>query len=233
MTFGLIGWLKSRYQDLAFEVPLWYPSRDKTDGREWLVTNGMGGYSMGTVSGANRRRYHAVLVSSMPPPYDRHIILSRVEEVLVVDGEEYELSTNHWASGVVSPTGYKLIESFSTHPCPTWVFEIDGHYLVKQLAHPWGTDQVYLGYHWLPDPDKSVDDVRITCKFLVGFRDFHDEVKGSSDKKYSQLVTPNQSSIFLDEESHRLSITWSDGFYEPHKQWWWDYRWPTEDFGAR
>jgi len=227
MTFGLIGWLKSRYPDLKYEVPVVYPSRDKPDGREWLVGNGLGGFSMGTISGANRRRYHAVLVSALQPPSTRRVILSRVEEVLRINGQEFELSTNHWASGVVSPTGYKFIESFTSLPCPTWVFEFDGSYLVKQLVHPWGSEEVHLGYHWLPDEDRVRDDVRLTCKFLVGFRDMHGELQGSADKTYAQFVSPNQSVIILDENS-RLCLTWSDGKYESQKQWWWDYDWPVE-----
>ncbi len=228
MTFGLTSWLKANYPTLQYEVPIWYPSREQVDGREWLVTNGLGGYSMGTVSGANRRRYHAVLASAIPPPHNRHIVLSRIEEVLILDGVEFELSSNYWESGVVSPTGYKFIESFACLPCPTWVFEIDGHYLVKQLARCWGSDQVHVGYFWYPDPDKSLPDVKLICKFLVGFRPFHSEVKGSSDKKYSQFVSPNQVVIILNNEGNRLCLTWSEGAYETQKQWWWGYRWPTE-----
>lgn len=227
MTFGLISWLKSRYPDLKYEVPVVYPSRDKPDGREWLVSNGLGGFSMGTITGANRRRYHAVLVSAIPPPNNRHVILSRVEEVLNINGRDYELSTNHWQSGVVSPTGYKFIESFTPLPCPTWVFEIDGNYLVKQLVHGWGTEEVHLGYYWLPEDESSTDVVQLTCKILVGFRNMHGELQGSSDKTYAQFVSPNQSVIILDENS-RLCLTWSDGQYESQKQWWWDFDWPIE-----
>lgn len=227
MTFGLISWLKSRYPDLKYEVPVVYPSRDKPDGREWLVSNGLGGFSMGTISGANRRRYHAVLVSAVNPPSDRHVILSRVEEVLSINGRDYELSTNHWASGVVSPTGYKFLESFTSLPCPTWVFEIDGNYLVKQLVRGWGTEEVHLGYYWLPEDESSTDVVEITCKFLVGFRTMHGELQGAAEKTYAQFVSPNQSVIILDEHS-RLCLTWSDGQYESQKQWWWDFDWPIE-----
>lgn len=228
MTFGLTGWLKSRCPDLDYELPIWYPSRDKLDSREWLVTNGLGGYSMGTVSGANRRRYHAALVSAMPPPANRHVVLSRVDEVLTINGHDYDLSTNHWMSGVVSPTGYRYLESFTVLPVPTWVFEINGDYLVKQLVHPYGKDEVVFGYNWIPESESGTDDVRIKCKFLVGYRGHHEEVRGSSEKKYSQFVSPNQSVIILDDKAHRLCLTWSEGCYESHKQWWWDYRWPTE-----
>ena len=64
MTFGLIGWLKSRHRGLDYEIPVWYPSREKRDNREWLVVNGLGGFSMGTVCGANRRRYHSVMTAA-------------------------------------------------------------------------------------------------------------------------------------------------------------------------
>lgn len=231
MTFGIIGWLKSRYRDIDFEIPIWYPTREKPDNREWLVANGLGGYSMGTVSGANLRRYHAVLVSSMPPPCNRHVVLSRLEETVFVNGREFDLSTNYWASGVVSPTGYKYLESFTCLPCPTWVFEIAGNYLIKQLIHPWGSDEVYVEYNWIPDPDKSEsekDDARISTRFLVGYRPIHQQVKGNSQMKYAQFVSPNQAVIILDNKARRLCLTWTKGEYSTSKNWWWDYNLPIE-----
>lgn len=231
MTFGIIGWLKSRYRNIDFEIPIWYPTREKPDNREWLVANGLGGYSMGTVSGANLRRYHAVLVSSMPPPCNRHVVLSRLEETVFVNGREFDLSTNYWASGVVSPTGYKYLESFTCLPCPTWVFEIAGNYLIKQLIHPWGSDEVYVEYNWIPDPDKSEsekDDARISTRFLVGYRPIHQQVKGNSQMKYAQFVSPNQAVIILDNKARRLCLTWTKGEYSTSKNWWWDYNLPIE-----
>ncbi len=70
MTFGLISWLKQKHPDLTYEVPVWYPAAGGVDHREWLVVNGLGGYSSGTISGANRRRYHGLLVSALNPPRD-------------------------------------------------------------------------------------------------------------------------------------------------------------------
>lgn len=231
MTFGIIGWLKSRYRDIDFEIPIWYPSRDKPDNREWLVANGLGGYSMGTVSGANLRRYHAVLVSSMPPPCNRHVVLSRLEETVFVNGREFDLSTNYWASGVVSPTGYKYLESFTNLPCPTWVFEIAGNYLIKQLIHPHGSDEVFVEYNWIPDPDKpdgEAQDARISSRFLVGYRPIHEQMKGSSQMKYAQFVSPKQAVIILDNKARRLCLTWNKGEYSTSKNWWWDYNLPIE-----
>lgn len=228
MTFGLISWLKSKYADLVYEVPLWYPSREQPDHREWLLTNGLGGYSSGTVSGAHTRRYHGMLVSALDPPHNRHVILSQVDELLIINGTVHQLATNHWASGVVSPTGYKQIESFTTLPSPTWVYEINGNYLIKQCSLTWGTNELQIGYTWLPDSDNETADVKLSIRFLTGYRNFHDKLAGSSDDRYPQFVSPNHSVIILSEAAKRLCLTWNRGDYESQKQWWWDYHWPEE-----
>lgn len=228
MTFGLPSWLKSRYKDLNYEVPVWYPSRDRPDWREWLVTNGLGGYSASTISDAHTRRYHGVLVSAMHSPVGRHMILSRVQEQLLFDGTDYDLTTDHWASGVVAPTGYRFIESFTTMPAPTWVYNLDGNYLIKQLLLAWGTNTVYIGYSWLPDRERSSGKAELLIRFLTGFRDVHKEVVGSTDKCYYQLVADRHSDIYLDSTPVCLRLGWTEGSYEPQSQWWWAYHWPEE-----
>jgi len=73
------------------------------DTREWLTTNGLGGYASGTVCGANTRRYHGLLVAALEPPGQRTVLLSRLDETVIVGGEVYELGTNFWSSGSVPP----------------------------------------------------------------------------------------------------------------------------------
>jgi 4-alpha-glucanotransferase len=230
MTFGLIGWLKSRHPEIDYEIPVWYPGSDQPDTREWLVTNGLGGYSMSTVSGAHTRRYHAYLTAALTPPVSRRVVLSRAEELVTVDGVTYDLACNYWASGVVSPTGFKRLDCFTILPTPTWVFDLGGHYLVKRLCLAHGTNQLYLGYTFIPDPDadSQAPDVRLTTRFLVGFRDCHATVKGSSESSYPQFASANQSLIILNEAGNRLCLTWNNGSYDTQKQWWWDFSWPEE-----
>lgn len=231
MTFGLTGWLKSQHRSIDYEIPIWYPGKDHPDSREWLCTNGLGGYSMGTVSGMNSRRYHAALVSALTPPVSRRVVLSRVEELITINGRSYDLATNSWASGVVSPTGYKWLECFTVLPTPTWVYELDGHYLIKRQALPYGKNELYCGYTFLPDSrakESEMPVVSLTTRFLLGFRDYHSAVKGSSDDRYPQFVSPNQTMIILNEAGHRLCLTWASGQYEAERQWWWDCLWPEE-----
>lgn len=228
MTFGLPSWLKSRYSDLPYEIPVWYPSHDQPDQREWIVTNGLGGYSSSTICGAHTRRYHATLVAALQPPGNRHIVLSRIEEVVTIGGAAYELSTNHWASGVVAPTGYRLIESFTILPTPTWVFNLDNQYLIKQLAMPWGTNDVLISYFWLPDRDSRALESSITLRFLTGFRHFHQAVAGAASHHYSQSLSESNTATLQNRSSGQAHLSWTSGTYQPHEQWWWSYHWPEE-----
>jgi 4-alpha-glucanotransferase len=228
MTFGLPSWFKSRYSELPYEVPVWYPSHDQPDHREWIVTNGLGGYSSGTICGAHTRRYHGVLLTPLNPPGNRHVLLSRIDEVVTVDNTTYELSTNHWASGVVAPTGYKLMESFTILPSPTWVFALGSNYLIKQLVVPWGSNQALLGYFWLPDHDRPPAAASITLRFLTGFRSFHDAVAGVGGRRYVQSATDNGSLVWQENSDYQLNLSWSHGKYHAQEQWWWSYHWLEE-----
>src|SRR6185503_1632683 len=99
-------------------------------GREWLETNGLGGFACGTVAGANTRRYHGLLTAALNPPGGRMLLLSKLEETLVVGDRRIDLSTNEY-SGAVHPQGYSSLSSFRLDPFPTWIFEIEGIQLEK------------------------------------------------------------------------------------------------------
>src|SRR5688572_28578421 len=66
-------------------------------GREWLETNGIGGFASSTAIGLNTRRYHALLTAATRPPAGRVVLLSKFEETLILDGREYDLSANQYS----------------------------------------------------------------------------------------------------------------------------------------
>src|ERR1044071_8826925 len=84
---------------------------DAATSREWLETNGIGGFACSTVIGVNTRRYPALLTAAMHPPTGRILMLSKLEETLIIDGQRYDLSTNQY-SGAVHPRGYTSLEAF-------------------------------------------------------------------------------------------------------------------------
>ena len=80
--------------------------------REWLVTNGLGGYAAGSVSLANTRRYHGLLVASFKPPVDRLVLVSKVDIAVGYRGVTYALTSNEFADGTLSGRGFEHLVSF-------------------------------------------------------------------------------------------------------------------------
>src|SRR6266545_3538904 len=90
---------------------------DDATSREWLETNGIGGFACSTVIGLNTRRYHALLTAAMHPPAGRVVLLSKIEETIIVEGQRFDLSANQYP-GVVHPQGYSYLEDFRLDPFP-------------------------------------------------------------------------------------------------------------------
>ena len=93
---------------------------DLASHREWLETNGIGGFSSSTITGLNTRRYHALLTAATRPPVGRMVLLSKLEETLVVEGRRAELSCNRYP-GVVHPQGYRYLKEFRQDPFPIFL----------------------------------------------------------------------------------------------------------------
>jgi predicted glycogen debranching enzyme len=72
----------------------------KTFSKEWLVTNGIGGYASSTLPGANTRRYHGLLIAALNPPVERKVMVSKVEETLVAEDGNFELSSNFYPGAI-------------------------------------------------------------------------------------------------------------------------------------
>lgn len=113
--------------------------------REWLETNAIGGFASSTITGLNTRRYHALLVAATSPPVGRMVLLSKLEETLVVDGERFELSVNRYP-GVFHPAGYRYLSSFRLDPFPVFTYEVQGVVIEKSVFMPRGENTVVVQY---------------------------------------------------------------------------------------
>src|SRR5213082_516482 len=82
---------------------------------EWLEANGLGGFASSTVAGLNTRRYHGLLVAATEPPVGRCVLLSKLEEVLLIGDQRFELSCNQYP-GVIHPQGYQFLTNFRLDP---------------------------------------------------------------------------------------------------------------------
>ncbi len=139
---------------------------ERSSGLEWLETNGAGGFAMGTVAGVNTRRYHGLLVASLRPPVDRHLLLSRLDELVSGgDGAEVELATNQYP-GTVSPQGFAHLIEFRLDPFPTWTWDVGGAHVEKQLFLVPGEQTVVVMY-------RATRPRRISVAPFLAFRDYH------------------------------------------------------------
>ena len=114
---------------------------DRALSLEWLETNGRGGFSSGTVAGANTRRHHALLLTARMPPSERFVLVNHLEEWLDIASQTIPLSTNLYP-GVVHPVGYEHCREFLTDPWPTWTLNCNGLTVQREILSIHGRDIV-------------------------------------------------------------------------------------------
>ena len=143
---------------------------DAAEQREWLVTNGIGGFASGTVSGNLTRRYHGLLVAALHPPVGRMQLVAKLDETVRYDSLDYALSTNRWGSGAIEPHGYVHIESFRLDgTTPVWRFAIGDALLEKRVWMRQGENTTYVQYAML----RGSQSMELELRTLINYRDFH------------------------------------------------------------
>jgi predicted glycogen debranching enzyme len=140
--------------------------------REWLETNGLGGFASSTVAGLNTRRYHGLLVAATRPPVGRTALLSKLEETLVVDGRRHELSANQYP-GIVHPQGHQLMSRFRLDPFPVFTYRVDGFVLERSVVMLQGENTTCVRYSLWREAGDGEADARLEVRPLIAFRDYH------------------------------------------------------------
>jgi predicted glycogen debranching enzyme len=146
--------------------------------REWLETNGIGGFASGTISGANSRRYHAMLTAATRPPLGRIRTVSKLEETLLVNGERFELSTNHFPNAV-QPEGFKFIREFRIDPFPIWQYKVGDIALEKKIFMVHGSNTTVCRWKLMSSPNSA--NVTLEVRPLLAFVDYHHLQKEDRD----------------------------------------------------
>ena len=136
-------------------------------GKEWIISNGIGGFAASSVLGANTRRYHGLLVASLMAPARRHLIISKLDESIIVDNEEYNLFTNVCKNHISD--GYKYLESFEKEYLPVYTFKVDDIKIVKTVSMVYEKNTVVVQYKIKNGKKES----KLKLAPIVNFRDFH------------------------------------------------------------
>jgi len=145
--------------------------------REWLVTNGLGGYASGTVAGLLTRRYHGLLVAALAPPHGRRLLLTRLDETATYDGRAYALFSNRWSGGEVEPAGYRILESFRLEgTTPVWSYAFQDALLEKRIWMEPGANTTYVQY----DLRRGTAPLTLSVKAIVNHRDHHGNTRAGN-----------------------------------------------------
>ena len=140
------------------------------ESREWLVTNGIGGYASGTVAGSQTRRYHGLLIAALQPPVGRTQLVSAIDEIAHYSGTDYSLATHRWSSGAVDPRGFLHLESFHLEgTMPVWTYALADALLEKRVWMRQGENTTYIQYTLV----RVSSAMEMELKALVNYRDFH------------------------------------------------------------
>ncbi len=143
---------------------------DEATRREWLVTNGIGGFAAGTIAGLPTRAYHGLLVAALNPPLGRTVLLTKTDETAHYGGQSYDLSANQWSTGDIAPQGYKYLESFHLEgTVPVWRYAIGDAVLERRVWMAQGENTTYIRYNL----HRALEPLTLDLKAIVNYRSFH------------------------------------------------------------
>ncbi|MEJ2126415.1 MAG: glycogen debranching enzyme N-terminal domain-containing protein [Candidatus Bathyarchaeota archaeon] len=148
--------------------------------REWLVTNGLGGYASSTVLGVNTRKYHGLLVAAFNPPINRWISLTKLDETFQIGDKNYDLATNEFQD-TFHPKGHVFLSNFSVSPFPKFTYAVQGVTLEKTVFMPHLKNVTVVIY----------------------------KVSNTNDRKVSVFVSPFVNSRHIYNITKKSNINWN------------------------
>lgn len=149
---------------------------------EWLDTNGLGGFASSTVAGLNTRRYHGLLTAATNPPVGRVVMLSKLEETVIVGDRRFDLSSNRYP-GAIHPRGLEYLTAFTTDPVPTFTYEVEGVTVRKSVFMVHGENTTVVQYDVTPGAALEV-------RPLIAFRDYHSLTRANGALNAAIVRTP-------------------------------------------
>jgi predicted glycogen debranching enzyme len=185
------------------------------ESREWLVTNGIGGYASGTVAGSQTRRYHGLLVAALQPPVGRTQLVSAIDEIVHYAGTDFCLATHRWAGGAVDPQGFLLLEDFHlAGSTPVWTYALADALLEKRVWMRQGENTTYIQYTLV----RGSSALEMELKALVNYRDFH-SLTHAGDWRMNIEPVEHGVKVRAFDGAAPFHLKSSAATCEPHHEW--------------
>ena len=186
--------------------------------REWLVTNGLGGYACGTVALANTRRYHAFLMASLSPPVERTLLVAKVDVLVEYGGRRYPLTSNEFADGTVDPRGYVEIESFAVEDgIPVWRYALADALLEQRIFMAPGANVAYLTLMLT----RASGTARVELKPLLAYRPLHEH--GQGGRPFATEARAGGCTVRAFEGARPIELDAAGASFTLHDAWYWKF----------
>jgi predicted glycogen debranching enzyme len=197
--------------------------------REWLETNGIGGFASSTIVGLNTRRYHALLCAALNPPSGRAVLLSKLEEVLLVGDRRFELSANRYAGSsgdVFHPRGFEHLGSFRLDPIPIFRYRADDLELEKTVFLVHGENTVVIQYQIIGS--LAGRHCSLEVRPLIAFRDYHSTMHANSAITGEVHTQPGLASVAPYPGLPRLYFAHNADSLDPAGFWFYQFEYERE-----
>ncbi len=181
--------------------------------REWVTTNGVGGYAGSSIIGAHTRKHHGLLIASLHAPTERYMVLSKINETLKMGGRTYELAATQRKGGKYEE-GQKYLQRFIYDELPQFVYEVGGTFVTKTISFEYGKNTIAIGY----EIQNGMYDMEMDFVPLFNFRD-HNEGSKLKDLKFDVKLDENTLMLKPLNTDKDVTIQFfaSEGFYAKRK----------------
>ncbi len=179
--------------------------------KEWLITNGIGGFSSSTIIGANTRKYHGLLIAPLTPPARRFLVLSKLDESIEIEGKKYDFYTN--VCGDYISHGYEYQKEFEKDVIPSFYYQIGKIDIIKNISMEYGHNTVGVQYKIKNKGGRA----KLTLAPIVNFRDFH-QMNSNHYFSVKQQVNKTKVKLIIDNNSQTpIYMNLSEGEYIEHQ----------------
>ena len=178
--------------------------------KDWIITNGIGGYSSSTILGINTRKYHGLLVAPLNPPAKRYLILSKVDECFESEGIQYPLYANMGKHYITQ--GFQYLTSFVKEYVPIFTYEMAGATIKKFICMDYGKNTVCVLYH-IKNNDKRT---KFTIAPILNFRDFHTVTTNATFDLKQEIQERKVKIVINEQQQFPVYFNISEGKYIEH-----------------
>lgn len=179
--------------------------------KEWIITNGIGGYSSSSVLGINTRKYHGLLIAPLNPPATRVLILSKLDESVEIQGRKYNLYSNIGKNYISD--GYKNLESFEKEYIPIFTYKVENMTVTKSICMEHGKNTVCVSYRI----ENKGELAKLTVAPVLNFRDFH-TMNTNHNFKLEQEINHKKVKVIVDDKVNTpIYFCLSHGNYIKHE----------------